>query len=69
MAYFEAKLLTSLILQKFLVRVKPGFRAKGGESLTMPIAGGLPVTIQRRHTFFTEAKPPAPLPSETTSKL
>jgi len=68
MAFFEAKILTTLILQKFVARVKPGFIALPGESITMPIAGGLPVTIHRRHTFY-QPQAQETLPSETASKL
>ena len=52
MALFEAKVLTAMILQRFVARVEPGFIALPGESITMPIVGGLPVTIQKRKDFY-----------------
>jgi cytochrome P450 len=52
MAYYESKLMITMILQRFLVRVKPGTVAFPAESLTMPISGGLPVTIHKREAFF-----------------
>jgi cytochrome P450 len=67
MAFFESKLLTAMILQKFLVRVKPGMVASPAESLTMPISGGLPVTIHRRSKFFTATATTAQ--PEPTAKL
>ena len=45
-----------MILQKFLVKTKPGLVAHPAESLTMPIFGGLPVTIHRRDEFFNKTK-------------
>lgn len=51
-AFFETKLLTSLILQRYLIRVKKGTVALPAESLTMPIQGGLPVYAHKRTEFF-----------------
>ena len=49
MAYFEASLVLAMVLQKFSLRRKPGAPpVRPGESLVMPIAGGLDVFVSCR---------------------
>jgi len=53
MAFFESKLLISMILQRYQLRLRPGAQGEPLESITMPIAGGLPVYVHKRKEFFS----------------
>jgi len=46
MAFMEAKLLTTMILQRFRLRVAPGYHnLQPRKAITLPIEGGLPVQV------------------------
>jgi cytochrome P450 len=48
MAYQNAQMLTALIFQRYRINLQPGWQPRQKMSMSVPIKGGLPVTLTRR---------------------